>query len=650
MATCDDRQLTQAELEAGFQQQRSGVVQALRPFIGPRTIDNLCSYVDRELGPAVRNARAKVNDCWQQVTDNAPSANPLGYYFSTITANADPTAGRVRLDASPQNTATTLRVSESNARLQDVSAWLDMMIGGSTIPLGVVTLMDAINPGRFLRGNLTNITPHTGYRDLSITVFEASHPDPFVDSEAVLVSYVPGMADGGVTVPLAVLAPIASDTFLGNVSGAPGAPSAVNLSTLAGAGLGFGTHTLAVTGSTSITIASDEVQRAALTGDVTAALNSNATTIAAHAVTNAKLAQIVAGRVKGLQIDATSPGDVVDLTGAEVGELIRRAFVTDYAGATGTIDDFPLDVRINILRINPGSLGGDVAITGFALGAGGTTGNAGGFFVLVKQGAANRVSLLHEDTGSSGNNRLELPLFQDLNLTAANSAVVWQYLGGRWQIVATTVVSGQLVAVTHYTSGSGTHTYDPRTTYYEAHKQAGGAAGGGVQACTGVQSAAGGGGQAGPIAIAVGVPAAATAAYVVGAGGAGSSGAVGNAGADTSFDGVFTGAPAIGGGLGVASATANAAPGGGDNATGNQGDPGSAGFTSGLLFAAAGKGGSGRYGGGGWGWVITAAGNIDGAIGRKPGAGGSGAVNIGIGSAKAGGPGADGDIWVYEWS
>ena len=47
---------------------------------------------------------------------------------------------------------------------------------------------------------------------------------------------------------------------------------------------------------------------AALTGDVTASLNSNATTIAANAVTNAKLAQMAARRVK-LRADSAGTGD-----------------------------------------------------------------------------------------------------------------------------------------------------------------------------------------------------------------------------------------------------------------------------------------------------------------------------------------------------
>lgn len=207
--------------------------------------------------------------------------------------------------------------------------------------------------------------------------------------------------------------------------------------------------------STSILNTAGTLVRAALTGDVTAAQNGNATTIANNAVstvkitdanvTNAKLANMSPGRVKGLQVDAAGAAAPVDLTGAEVGELIRRAFVTDYAGATGTIDDFPLDIRLNVLRINPNGLGGDVTITGFALDVGGATANAGGFFMLTKQGAANLITLKHENAGSVANNRLELPAGLDIVLSTASAAVLLQYLGGRWQVV------GSLF----YTAGTG---------------------------------------------------------------------------------------------------------------------------------------------------------------------------------------------------
>jgi hypothetical protein len=98
------------------------------------------------------------------------------------------------------------------------------------------------------------------------------------------------------TIPLSSLAVQASDTFVGNVSGAPASPVAVNLSTLAGAGLVFGTHTLDVTAGAgaSLVVSANDIQRGALTGAVVAAQDSNATTFGTIAA-NTFLANATAG-------------------------------------------------------------------------------------------------------------------------------------------------------------------------------------------------------------------------------------------------------------------------------------------------------------------------------------------------------------------
>lgn len=332
------------------------------------------------------------------------------------------------------------------------------------------------------------------------------------------------------------------------------------------------------------------------------------------------------------------------LTPFVLGTLVRFGSQFSDTTSSGSISNYALPDPYTGVTFNPPA---DVTI----LGVSGGQFNAGRvlYFVIDKD-ATFTVTLAHNSASATANRRFLNSELVDLVLHAGDAALLFHDpIQDRW-IPMLINPRGRLLAATHYTSGTGTHTYDTRTTYYEAHKQAGGAAGGGVPSCSAIQSAAGGGGQAGPFAIASGAPAAATASYVVGAGGAGASGADGGAGADTTFDAVGAGADALGGQAGVASATATATAGGGNNSSSNQGDAGSAGFSSAVLFAAGGKGGSGRYGGGGWAPVTTAANNIDGALGRKPGAGGSGAVNIGIGSAKVGGGGATGDLWVYEWS
>lgn len=231
MTTCDDtRQLTQQEREDGAAAARqTGVVRALRPFSGSPTPENICDYLNRELVPAVQASRGKLNEVHQQVARNAPSANPLGYYFSTDTTNADPTTGRIRLDSTTQNAATTIRVSEMNAQLQSVLPWLEVMAGGITFPIGTITLMDAVNPARYFRANLLGTIDQGAYWDLQIDIFESSSPNPFVDGEGVLLSFLPAAAKDGVTLKGGIGPMPGIDGRDGDegVPGPPGAPGAI---------------------------------------------------------------------------------------------------------------------------------------------------------------------------------------------------------------------------------------------------------------------------------------------------------------------------------------------------------------------------------------------------------------------------------------
>lgn len=305
MCACDNRQLTQAQREAGFDQLRNaGVMQAVRPFSGSPTLPNLIDYVNRELFPAVKQSRNKVNDVYRQVTDNAPSANPLAYYFSTETANADPTVGRVRLDNATQDSATTVRVSQTNARLKDVAAWLDVMAGSATAPLGTLTLSDYADPNRFVRFDLNTMVDQGSYWDLGVTPIESSHDNPFVEDEGIVIAFIPGVASSGATVPPGAITPIPTDTFVGNISGSTAAPVAVPLADIDSASI--------VYDATSHTF-----QRAALTGgDISASQNSNALTIDNNAVTNAKLRDSAAVSVIGRNSSTSGdPADIVSPAG-----------------------------------------------------------------------------------------------------------------------------------------------------------------------------------------------------------------------------------------------------------------------------------------------------------------------------------------------
>lgn len=90
-------------------------------------------------------------------------------------------------------------------------------------------------------------------------------------------------------------------------------------------------------GSTSIILSGSNLQRAALTGDVLASVNSNSTTIANNAVSNVKLGDMPEGTLKGRATAGT--GDPQDLTASQVRSLLN---VADGATANQT-DSYLLD-------------------------------------------------------------------------------------------------------------------------------------------------------------------------------------------------------------------------------------------------------------------------------------------------------------------
>jgi hypothetical protein len=188
--------------------------------------------------------------------------------------------------------------------------------------------------------------------------------------------------------------------------------------------------TLSNHASTSVVYNSNTFERAALTGDVTASQNSNATTIANGAVTLAKQADLAAGTVIGRQIDAGS-GAPAALTGAEIAEIIRFANVTTEATG-GTFDNHALDTLTDVWNITATS-----TVTGIA---GGTAGRALWIHNGAAAGSGVTITINQFSGSSTAANRFLLPDSTTLVLQPGSGAF-FLYVSSRWRCFAATGAS-----------------------------------------------------------------------------------------------------------------------------------------------------------------------------------------------------------------
>ncbi len=246
-------------------------------------------------------------------------------------------------------------------------------------------------------------------------------------SGTVTLVAVNGLVQGASSVPLTTvgLYCLASDGVAGWWL------TTTNLAALAGAGLTYSAGVLAVQGSTSITVTGDQVTRAAFTGDVTASANSNATTIANDAVTNAKLANMAARTIKGRE-DGVATGDPQDLVGAEVGEIVRFASLQTDSTSTGTITTYAVTENTNVVRFTSG-------ITALTIRGATIPGETGQLVIWENNDDTGvNVTFNNEDgSAAAAGNRFRIPggAGAGTYVLAPAHRIITCYINSRWRIV-----------------------------------------------------------------------------------------------------------------------------------------------------------------------------------------------------------------------
>ena len=243
-------------------------------------------------------------------------------------------------------------------------------------------------------------------------------------------------------------------------------------------------------------------------------------------------------------------------------------------------------------------------------------------------------------------------------LLASNSNDVTPSQAAVVAYVTSKIGSGQVIGVTVLTVGSGTFTTSATTRALLVEVLGAGGQGGGVTSAAS-QSAGGTGGGGGSYARKLFTVTPSTGySYTVGAGGSTSAAGnnTGQAGASSTFgpvSAVTVTAPGGSGGAGMATGTSVnmlISSAGGTTPTNGDlnvvGQPSIGGMRLALDECAGGNGGNSYFGGGGVGLDS----NSDGAAGVGYGAGGAGASSVSTTTSRKGGLGADGVIYITEYS
>jgi hypothetical protein len=158
------------------------------------------------------------------------------------------------------------------------------------------------------------------------------------------------------------------------------------------------------------------------------AYSAGVLSIANDGVTNARLANMAARRIKGRE-DGAGTGDPQDLVGAEVGEIVRWASLQTDTTSTGTIVTYAVTENTNVVRFTAG-------ITALTLRGATIPGETGQIVIWENNDDTGvNVTFNNEDgSAAAAGNRFRCPGGANLTIAAGNR-VLSCYINSRWRII-----------------------------------------------------------------------------------------------------------------------------------------------------------------------------------------------------------------------
>lgn len=117
----------------------------------------------------------------------AGGANSFSYRFDTATGVADPGPGFLRLNASPQNTASRLIIDPLDRNSVDISSVLNSITASTSSIKGSVRLQKVNDPTAWMLFDITGFTVATGFYNLTLALRAASSASPFAANDGIII-------------------------------------------------------------------------------------------------------------------------------------------------------------------------------------------------------------------------------------------------------------------------------------------------------------------------------------------------------------------------------------------------------------------------------------------------------------------------------
>jgi hypothetical protein len=125
------------------------------------------------------------------------TAYAIPYTFDSTAADADPTAGKLRLSSGVQNASTVMRLDVLGAEGTDWTTVIDSMDGSTSAVKGQLRIVKAGDSTKWLAFNLTARATPSGYRNLTVVNTGGSSASPFVDGDSLVLLFTRTGDQGG---------------------------------------------------------------------------------------------------------------------------------------------------------------------------------------------------------------------------------------------------------------------------------------------------------------------------------------------------------------------------------------------------------------------------------------------------------------------